>query len=203
MKQLLRFILIGILTMFAMEFQINVLGHGRLDHFAMAVGFYVFLLTLFFFIGQSLDRKISPKHVDVIYSLIGGLFGLLVVEWLFMRNYPGSGKGAIQTAMFALWAAVFTLPRLFAIKSDSEIRPLRMRTLATVLVYSVLATAAVFITPQALKLPVQAILMSAYGLILNFMLVPFLCRNGFSKNRLYAFVSILAFAGAANVLFFW
>jgi hypothetical protein len=80
MMQLLFFILIGILTMLAMEFQINVLAAGRLDHYILAVVLYSLLLFLFYFIGKLIDRRFSPKMADVAYYLMAGLFGLIVVE---------------------------------------------------------------------------------------------------------------------------
>jgi hypothetical protein len=119
-----------------------------------------------------------------------------------MGNYPGSGKGAIQTAMFALWAAVFTLPRLFTAR-DSNLLGIRLGKIITIAIYSVVSTFAVMNSSAQLKLPVQAIFMSAYGIILNFQLVPYLSRNGFSKRTLYFFGSALALAAIMNIILFW
>ena len=148
------------------EFQINAILMGHPEFFLLAVGLYIIIVILFYWIGRGLD-KLTPKNADIIGYFLTGILSVLIIEWAILGNQPGSGRGAIQTGMFAWWAALFIVPRIF---TKEEGKPARFRVAVTLITYSVVSLIATIVTMN----PAIAGLLMALGfIILNFQFLPF------------------------------
>lgn len=180
------------------EFQGNVLLRGSLINWFLAlVVVYAGLSAIAWLIG----RRVRSKRANLWFYVLGGLFGMLVIEWWLIGFYPGSGKKGIQAAMFTNWAAVFTLPRLFTAQPAEETQRVRSKVRWTILIYSFAAPLLVLVLPIPPGGTV-GILMSAYSILLSFLFVPFLVKSEPARNSLYGFNLFLALAAIINV-FLW
>ena len=178
------------------EFQGNVLLRGSLRNFFLAlVVAYAPLSAIAWLIG----RKIQSKHADLWFYVIGGLFGMLVIEWWLIGFYPGSGKNGIQAAMFTNWAAVFTLPRLFTAERSDETVRVRGKVKWTIVIYSFAAPLSVLVLPIP-RAGTVGLLMSAYSILLSFQFVPFLVQSERARKTFYCFNLFLVLAAIINVL---
>lgn len=178
------------------EFQANVLLRGSLINFFLAM---VVVYATLSAIAYQIGRHVRSKHADLWFYAAGGLFGLLIIEWLLIGFYPGSGKSGIHAAMFTNWAAVFTIPRLFTAEPTEEISRVRRKVKRTILIYSVGAPLLVLVLPIP-KGGTVGILMSVYSILLSFQFVPFLVESARSRKILNRFNILLALAAVINVL---
>lgn len=172
------------------EFQGNVLLRHNVVHFVMALLVYAILSMLAYWIGRRLVNEWR-------FYFVGGLLGLVVIEWWLVGFYPGSGKPGIHAAMFTNWAAVFSLPRFF---TSPQVEPAHRRKVRRIMIgYSFGAPLLVI----ALPIPpggTVAILMTIYSLALGFALVPFLAATPDGTRRIRRTLQFLTFAAVANVL---
>lgn len=190
MQQVWQYCLLGVATMASAEFQGNVLLRGSIINFCLAMVLYAVLSLIAYLIGKRVTN-------DLWFYVGGGLFGLLIIEWWLVGFYPGSGKPGIHVAMFTNWAAVFTVPRLFASRrADAETR---QRVKWTILVYSFLAPLLVL----ALPIPAGgtvAILMTIYSLTLSFLFIPFLTHSRAAANRMKVVLTVGVVLAIVNIL---
>ena len=178
------------------EFQGNVLLRGSLINFFLAmVVVYVPLSA----VAHQIGRHIRSKHADLWFYAAGGLFGLLVIEWYCIGFYPGSGKNGIHAAMFANWAAVFTIPRLFTAEQTGEALRVRRKVKRIIIIYSVGSPLLVLASPIS-KGGTVGILMSVYSILLSFQFVPFLVESMRSRRMFNCFNVFLVLAAVINVL---
>lgn len=190
MPHIMQYVLFGVASMASAEFQGNVLLRGNLGNFCLAMAMYAAISLIAYAIGKRVRS-------DLGFYVGGGLVGLLVIEWYLVGFYPGSGKAGIHVAMFTNWAAVFTVPRLFASgRADPSVR---RQVKWAILVYSFLAP------PLVLALPIPrggtvAILMTAYSITLSYMFVPFLTRGSASARRMRVVLSLCIVAAVVNIL---
>lgn len=178
------------------EFQGNVLLRGSLLNFFLAM---VVVYAPLSAIAYQIGRHVTAKHADFAFYAVGGLFGLLVIEWYCIGFYPGSGKSGIHAAMFTNWAAVFTVPRLFTGRKTEEISRVRRKVQRTIVIYSVGSPLLVLALPMS-KGGMIGILMSAYSILLSFQFVPFLVESKRSRKMLILFNIFLVLAAVINVL---
>lgn len=166
-RRYLLFLCFGLLAMFAGEFQGQVLIAGSFRQLFLTLLLYAVLISVFFMVSARITS-------NPLYYSIAGLFGLLVVEWLFLGNFPGSGRGALHAGMFAWWAAVFTVPRM---SIDDAAKPHRRRVWIALVAYSVISTLIAIWGAVAFPSVIGAVvgLMYAIGYItINFMMAPYL-----------------------------
>jgi hypothetical protein len=180
---MIRYILLGVASMASAEFQGNVLLRGSLVNFFLAMLVVYAPLSA---IAYQVGKRITSKHADLWFYAVGGLFGLLVIEWYCIGFYPGSGKNGIHAAMFTNWAAVFTVPRLFTGQQTEETSRVRHKVQRTILIYSLGAPLLVLASPIS-KGGTVGILMSAYSILLSFQFVPFLVESRRSR-QLFTFL---------------
>lgn len=195
-RPILRYVLLGVASMASAEFQANVLLRGSLINWFLAMGVVYAGLSV---IAWQIDRKVQSSHADLWFYAVGGLFGLLIIEWLLIGFYPGSGKAGIHAAMFTNWAAVFTMPRLFTAEATEENLRVRARVKRTLLVYSIAAPLLVLVLPIP-KGGTVGILMSVYSICLSFQFTPFLVKAEHPRTLFRRFNICLAFAAVINVL---
>jgi hypothetical protein len=190
MYKLIQYMLLGVATMASAEFQGNVLLRGNIVNFFLAMAVYAVISLVAYLIGKRARN-------DLWFYVGGGLFGLLVIEWWLVGFYPGSGKAGIHVAMFTNWAAVFTVPRVFASgRTDPSVRS---RVKWAILVYSLVAPLLVL----ALPIPrggTVAILMSIYSITLSFVFVPFLTHSSASARRMRIVLWLGVVAAMVNIL---
>ena len=177
------------------EFQGNVLLRGSPINFFLAMALYAILSTIAYQIG----RHVRSRHADLWFYVVGGLFGLLFIEWYCVGFYPGSGKSGIHAAMFTNWAAVFTIPRLFTAKQTDETSRVRRTVKRTIIIYSVGAPLLVLASPIS-KGGTVGILMSVYSILLSFQFIPFLVESKRSRKMFNRFNIVLILVAVINVL---
>ncbi len=195
-----KFILVGLLTVLAGEFQVNVLVFGKeIDEYFSVLLIYAFLLALMYLFGKFLEKKVSPKRVDVIYYITAGLFGL-ALEWFIIGNAPWAGSGAIQAGMFAWWSAVFLIPRIFTDTRDALVTSLTRKIFVLLLIYSVVSTLVVAIVSADLRPALAGVMIALAYIIINFQFVSYLGRNGFSLTFARIFMWFLACAGIVGLI---
>jgi len=192
-----KFIFIGLLTVFAGEFQVQVLAAQKgIGGFLSTLVLYSFFLAVMYAVSRFFDRKNSPKK-EVLYYFVGGLFGL-AIEWS-MGNGPWVNNGAIQSGMFAWWAATFLVPRIFMQTADSVTVSVRRRLIIFLSIYSVVSTFVIVISPQYLRPAFAGIILAAAYIIINFQFIPYLSRSGISPVFVRRFMIFLAIAGVAGL----
>lgn len=194
-RQFRRYVLLGVASMASAEFQGNVLLRHNLINFVLAMGMYAVVSAIAWGIG----RRVRSAQADFWFYAVGGLFGMVIIEWVLVGFYPGSGKPGIHAAMFTNWAAVFTLPRLFTAEPTEENLRLRRAVKRTVLHYSIAAPLLVLLLPIP-KGGTVALLMTAYSIYLSFQFVPFLVRPWRARKALRRFNGCLVVAAVLNVL---
>lgn len=197
-KNFLTYISIGLLTVLAGEFQVQVLAAQKgLGGLFSTLLLYVFFLALMYAVGKFLDKKISQKNGDVVYYLVGGLFGL-AIEWS-MGNGPWVGNGAIQAGMFAWWTAVFFVPRIFVQGIDAVAKQVQHRIIIFLSAYSAVSTLIIIISPIHLRPAFAGIMLAAAYIVMNFQFIPYLSKNGFSPALARRFMLFLALCGLAGL----
>lgn len=201
MSAFLTYILAGLLTVVAGEFEVNVLvlrkGPGA---FFGALFLYVLALTLMYMVGKFIEARASAKNADAVAYLIGGAFGLSV-EWFLIGNAPWAGNGAIQAGMFAWWGATFLIPRVFIAAADATVRTVRRQIVMSLASYSILSVTAVSLAPQNARAAITALLLSVGFIFINFQCMPYLVRNGFSRVAARIFMWSLAVSAVVGVFF--
>lgn len=191
-----RYVLLGVASMASAEFQANVLLRGTFIGWVLAmVVVYAGLSAIAWLIGQ----KVQSEHADLWFYAVGGLFGLVIIEWIFIGFYPGSGKPGIHAAMFTNWAAVFTIPRLFTTEPTQENLRLRREVKRTILQYSFAAPVLVLLLPIN-RGGCVALLMTAYSLFLSFQFEPFLGKSVPARKLLRRFNLFLVVVAVLNVI---
>lgn len=186
----------GVASMASAEFQTNVLLRGNLIGWILAM---VIVYAGLSAIAWMIDRKVTLENADLWFYGAGGLFGLVIIEWILIGFYPGSGKPGIHAAMFTNWAAVFTIPRLFTAEPTEDHLRLRQAVKKTILHYSIAAPVLVLLLPIA-KGGSVALLMTAYSLYLSFQFEPFLASSKHARKLLRRFNLFLVVAAVLNVL---
>jgi len=195
-RPFLRYVLLGVASMASAEFQANVLLRGSLVNFILAM---VVVYAPFSAVACGIGRYVNSPHADLWFYAVGGLFGMLVIEWFLIGFYPGSGKSGIHAAMFTNWAAVFTIPRVFTARRSERTSPVRRNVKWTIIIYSVGAPLLVLVSPIP-KGGAIALLMSAYSLVLSFQFVPFLVASPRARTRLIYLNIGLVLAAVINVV---
>lgn len=200
-RNFFKFVFVSFLVILAGEFQVNilVLNKGSGDYLGTLVLYVPFIVIMYFF-GVFADRKFSPKSSDLICYFVGGAFGLIVYEWFLIGNAPWAGTGAIQAGMFAWWAAIPTVSRIFTTAIDPSIKLIRRKVFIELLIFSLVSTAIVAVLPMDLRPIIAALMMAAGFIVINFQFIPFFARNGSSKTFARAFMRLLVFASIANLL---
>ena len=193
------FILAGLLTVLAGEFQVNVLvSHKGIGAYIATLVLYIFFLLLVYVLNTFLERNISSQKIDVVYYFVGGICGL-AVEWL-IGNAPWVHNGAIQSGMFAWWGSIFLIPRIFTTPIDPVVTSARHRIVISVLLYSIVSTLIIAFLPQSIRAGIAAILLTIGYITINFQFVPYLTRNGFATKSMRIVMWILALAAIGGVL---
>lgn len=191
-----RYILLGVASMASAEFQGNVLLRGSLINFFLAM---VVVYATLSAIAYQIGRHIRSEHANLWFYAVGGLFGMVIIEWILIGFYPGSGKSGIHAAMFTNWAAVFTVPRLFTAEPTEETLLVRRKVKRTIILYSIGAPLLVLVLPIP-KGGTVGILMSAYSILLSFQFVPFLVESSRSRTLFKCFNILLVLAAVINLL---
>lgn len=199
-RNFFKFVFVSFLVILAGEFQVNilVLNKGAGDYLGTLALYVPFIIIMYLF-GVFVDRKISSKRSDLICYFVGGLFGLIVYEWFLIGNAPWAGTGAIQAGMFAWWAAIPTVSRIFTTTIDPPIKSVRRKIFVELFVYSLISTVIVMVLPMDLRPIIAALMMTAGFIVINFQFIPFFTRNGSSKTFAHAFIWFLVFASIANL----
>lgn len=199
-RSFFKFVFVSLLVILAGEFQVNilVLNKGIGDYLGTLVLYLPFIIIMYLF-NIFLDRKVSPKRSDLICYFVGGLFGLIVYEWFLIGNAPWAGTGAIQAGMFAWWAAIPVISRIFTNTADLFIGSVKRKVFVWLLVYSLISTAVVAVLPMDLRPVIAAFMMTIGFLAINFQFIPFFTRNGASKVFTRAFMWFLVLMSIANL----
>jgi len=190
MHKIIQYILLGVATMASAEFQGNVLLRGSIVNFFFAVGLYAVISLFAYIIGERVRN-------DLWFYIAGGLFGMLFIEWYLIGFYPGSGKAGIHVAMFTNWAAVFTVPRVFA-SGQTDLGVCR-KVKRAIIVYSIAAPLIVLTLPIP-RGGTVAILMALYSIALSFLFVPFLTRSDAGAKRMRNVLRVGVAAAVVNIL---
>ena len=191
-----RYVLFVVASMASAEFQTNVLLRGNLIGWVLAM---VIVYAGLSAIGWLIDRQVDSPLADIGFYFLGGLFGLVIIEWVLIGFYPGSGKPGIHAAMFTNWAAVFTIPRLFTAEPTEEILRVRAEVKKSMLAYSFATPVLVILSPIP-KGGAVALLMTAYSIFLSFQFIPFLAKPERGRRFLKRFNLCLVAAAVLNVL---
>jgi hypothetical protein len=190
------YVILGMVAMVSAEFQGNVLLRGNFIGFFLAMAVVYAPLSA---IAWTIGKYVGSKHADMWFYAVGGLFGLVFIEWYLIGFYPGSGKSGIHAAMFTNWAAVFTIPRLFgAVPTDATL-VVQRKVEQTVIVYSLGAPLLVLALPIP-KGGSVAILMSIYSIRLSFLFAPWLVETPRARRLFKRFNLFLVAATVINVL---
>lgn len=199
-RNFFKFIFAGLLAMIAGEFQLNilVLNKGINDFFTTLLLYLPFFIIMYLF-SSFCDKKFSPKKADLLCYFFGGLFGLIGYEWFLIGNAPWAGTGAIQAGMFAWWATIPTVSRIFTTPVDPLVKSVRRRVFIGLLIFSLVSTTIVAILPTDLKPIVAAFLITISFFIINFQFIPYFTRDGSSKLFIRTFMWFLVLAGIANL----
>lgn len=200
-RSYLKYIVIGLCAMAAGEFQVNVLVLQKgISAYFYAIALYVVLISIMFLVGKRIKS-------DIRYYFLAGLFGL-VIEWVIFGNMPWVAVTAIQTGMFAWWASVFTLPRIFTDRDgefDSVVRSTKKRSLIVLIAYSVISTAVtamIPLDPTYLRPAIAGLMMLLGMIILNFQFIRFLARRSARRWSITLFMWLLLILGFAQFLLF-
>lgn len=180
------FLAMGLLTMVVGEFLAHLVVIGNMIYFLMALGLYAVFTTVFFFVS----KMVRPNWL---YYLVGGLTGLVIIEWLMLGNFPGSGKGALHASMFAWWAAVAMVPRIFT-KEDGK--PLRRRVLIGVILYSIILFVAMIFVP-VFRTGLFIGLSYTLYIPINFLFVPYIGK------KWQLFMWLLVIGVIVNIIVAW
>ncbi len=191
MPEIFLFILFALLTIAAGEFQNLALLHGNPFFFLGALVVYSIVAIVFYFIGKVLD-KITGRRADIFGYFIAGLIGLVIIEWILLKNHPGSGKGALQAGMFAWWAALYMVPRIFT-KEEGKVA--RKRVAIALIAYSVISLA---VTIATFNGAFTGLLLALGFIIINFQFLPYFERDG-KRRWLRIFMWLLIIGFIVNV----
>ena len=187
---MIKYILLGVATMASAEFQGNVLLRNNIVNFLLAMAMYAGLSFILYFIGKRVKS-------ELLFYILGGLFGMFFIEWYLIGFYPGSGKAGIHVAMFTNWAAVFTVPRVFA--SGQTNARVSIKVKWAIITYSIVAPILVFILPIPPGGTV-AILMTAYSITLSFLFIPFLTHSNAAVTKMKFIILLFIVAAVVNIM---
>ncbi len=158
MRKFLKFLAVGSFFSTVEEFlTVVVLKRDIASYvFTLLVLFPAFLLVAYL-AGWLLERRVQGElRRDLIYYLLLGTLGLMI-EWFLIGLSPWADPNAnpllllvFQLGMFAFWASVAFLPRLFV--SDGELqRRIRRPMLGFYLPYFFIVYVVAFAVPADLK----------------------------------------------------
>jgi hypothetical protein len=200
---LIKFIITGLLVTLAGEFQINILvQHQPLGKYLMVFVVYRILLSIFYTLGKFLDKKFTSNKSDLLYYFIAGFTGLLI-EWFLIGNSIYQNPSANQAGMFAWWAAVFLVPRIFTKLPDPATQIVKKRIYAVLIPYSIIST--VFVAqqvavPEIHRIAATALTMIFGFILLNYFLVNYLItQNPHLQKRLKYFYKFLVIVSLAQL----
>ena len=104
--------------------------------------------TLGFLLGKVIDSRFpSLRYNDLVVYFVMGLMGLILIEWLFVGNWPWV-QPTIQLTMFTTWGGGVVFARMFTDKSPEldRVKRISLRYFLTLIVTaSVIATIFKFI----------------------------------------------------------
>lgn len=121
-KNLLIFIILGLLLTGFAEWQNNVLMNPDIRGVPGYISTQVFntILLLFgYLLFSFLKKKYSLSKTFFIQFTITGIMGLLI-EWFLVGNNPLSP--AVQTVMFVYWGSFLSIPGLFIVQTSKQFR---------------------------------------------------------------------------------
>ncbi len=149
-----RFLLTPVLgSLFATlgEFLFCVLVRQRMPDYLFTLAAYPVILALTYMPLRWIERRMpSELSADMAVYAVAGLMGL-AIEWFVIGNSPWANPEANDLGMFAYWATVLAMPRLF-LDVRTYLRPVRRAASIAFAVYAAAALAVGFITPQPLRL---------------------------------------------------
>jgi hypothetical protein len=112
MKDLRRYLLIGLFIALGLEFLFCFVARFRPAAFLTVLIFYPVYFSFTFLISRALDRRLRSSTLSMLvhYILFGGIG--LWIEWTFLGNAPSSNPNASQVAMLSFWVAYALVPRM-------------------------------------------------------------------------------------------
>lgn len=150
--KLLKFILTGFIFAQIIEFEFNVYIAKTYGNWIFTLFYYPIILAGFYLVSKLINRKIkNKKTADIIYYLISGFFGLIVMEWLIIGNSPWGNPQASQLGMLSFWVAVFFMPRIF-IDPNPQIIKLKKQIATYIIIYSLITLPLGLISSATAKL---------------------------------------------------
>ncbi|MBL7041496.1 MAG: hypothetical protein ISR77_22875 [Pirellulaceae bacterium] len=148
-RSYLRFVATGWLFVGTQEYWVAFLWRNDLIGMLLAIlvletGFF----TLGFLLGKVIDSRFpSLRYNDLVVYFVMGLMGLILIEWLFVGNWPWV-QPTIQLTMFTTWGGGVVFARMFTDKSPEldRVKRISLRYFLTLIVTaSVIATIFKFI----------------------------------------------------------
>ena len=148
-RNYLKFVLYGILVVGIQEFWVSYVWRNDIKSFLMAVIILeVLFLTFAFHFGKLIDKLFTKLRIaDLIAYLIFGLVGLIVIEWFFAGNWPGSGRN--QFVMFSTWGGAALIARLFT-DNSYDLKNVKKYFLKFYIPFAAIVTVLALIFPSTL-----------------------------------------------------
>lgn len=148
-RSYLRFIATGWLFVGTQEYWVALLWRNNLLGMLLAIlVLETSFFTLGFLLGKAIDSRFpSLRYNDLIVYIVMGLVGLVLIEWLFVGNWPWV-QPTIQLTMFTTWGGGVVFARMITDKSPEldRVKRISLRYFLTLIVTaSVIATIFKFI----------------------------------------------------------
>jgi hypothetical protein len=167
-RNYLKFLLFGILFVGVQEFWVSVLwklGTESLttllfNFFLAVVITEVLFLTVAFYGGKLIDKMFSKLRIaDLVSYIVFGMLGLIVIEWVYMGNVPGSGRN--QFVMFSTWGGAALIARLFTDESI-YLEKIKFVFLKTFIPFAVIFTIFGIIIPSTILITPEQVALSFF-----------------------------------------
>lgn len=146
MKQLLIFVLLGLLFAAPGEILNQILARHNIRAFRSTMISYVGLLLIGFFVGKGLSALFTKSKARLIYYLLFGFFGLMV-EWFLLGNAPVLEPFQIitQPGMFTYWGTMLLAPYLM---TEPDFPALKWSFARFFILFSLLYLGVAFVVPR-------------------------------------------------------
>jgi len=118
-----KYLLFGLLFIGFQTFWVSVIWRNDITGFILELVITdVLFLIVNYFAGIILDKFIPRKGLsDLLIYFFAAFLGLVVIEWIFVGNFPGETE-ASQFVMFTTWGGAAFFARMFSYKSSNLIK---------------------------------------------------------------------------------
>lgn len=187
MKNLIKFILVGLGVVAVGEFQLGVIFRGDVTGYGITMLLYVVILSLAYGFLKFAYKKWPRAKADMYYFITLSIFGLLI-EWFLLGTAPWLDHEANQFGMLAWWSALALVPVIFIDPEATE--SIKNRIKKTLLIFS-LGTLAVVIPLQFMQLNTPAYIIFFFSWLvtyvsLYFAYIPYLAKAEYAgKTKLF------------------